>query len=163
MIHSESLPQDYSIRTLNAGELNILRRLFSYNDIEAMVSENARAIEGGIIDIFGLFHNGTIIGELHVKYESDDEREAVKGRRAYLFAFRVHEDFQNLGLGKCLLRNVIKQLTAMGYSELTIGVEDDNPRAAHIYFSFGFTELVARKLEEYQGDSYEYNLYLRHI
>ncbi len=157
------MSQNYDIRTLNTNELNILSRLFDYNDIDEMISENARAIESGIKDIFGLFHDGIIIGELHVKYESDDKREAVRGRRAYLYAFRVHEDFQNRGFGKYLLRNVIELLTAKGYSEFTIGVEDDNARAAHIYSVFGFTELVARKSEEYQGDSYEYNLYLKRM
>ncbi len=163
MIHSAGLSRDYLIRALSVGELNILDRLFDYNDIDEMISENARSIESGITDIFGLFHAGMIIGELHVKYESEDEREAVRDRRAYLNAFRIHEDHQNRGLGKYLLRNVIELLATKGYSEFTIGVEDDNARAAHIYSDFGFTELVARKSEEYQGDSYEYNLYLKRV
>lgn len=33
--------------------------------------------------------------------------------------------------------------------------------AIHMYQSMGFTEVIARKYEEYQGDGYEYNLYLR--
>ncbi len=48
-----------------------------------------------------------------------------------------------------------------GYSEFTIGVEDDNETAVHIYSKLGFTQLVGKISEEYQGDSYEYGLYLR--
>lgn len=50
---------------------------------------------------------------------------------------------------------------AKGYSEFTIGVEDDNETAVHIYSKLGFTQLVGKISEEYQGDSYEYGLYLR--
>lgn len=74
----------------------------------------------------------------------------------------LHEDFQSRGLGKYLLENVINYLEEKGYSEFTIGVEDDNERAIHIYKKLGFDEIIARKREEYQGDAYEYNLYLRH-
>ena len=107
-----------------------------------------------------MFDNDRPIGELHAVYESDDER-AVKKKRAYLFAFRIHEDYQGRGYDKQLFHNVINTLTKHGYTEFTVGVEDDNARAKRIYDSFGFTELFARKYEYYQGDGYEYGLYLR--
>ena len=152
---------NYMVRPLWVTELVMLTGLFDYNDVDAMLAENAREMEAGRVEIFGLFQEYRLIGELHVKYESEDEREAIRDRRAYLFAFRVHEDFQNLGIGKYLLRSVVNVLTAKGYKELTVGVEDDNARAIHMYQSMGFTEVIARKYEEYQGDGYEYNLYLR--
>ena len=39
-------------------------------------------------------------------------------------------------------------------------IEDENLRALHMYQALGFNELILRKQEEYQGDVYEYNLYL---
>lgn len=48
----------------------------------------------------------------------------------------------------------------MWYCEFTVGVEDDNFRAMHMYRALGFNEFVLRKQEEYQGDWYEYDLYL---
>ena len=68
---------------------------------------------------------------------------------------------QSKGLGKTLLRSVIAELSRRGYFEFTIGVEDDNDRAKHIYSDFGFAVKIARKYEEYQGDDYEYDLYLK--
>lgn len=68
-----------------------------------------------------------------------------------------------MGLGKLLMKTVLGALAAEGYSEFTIGVEDDNDRALHIYKSFGFSGIIARKYEEYQGDEYEYNLYLKRL
>ena len=148
------------IRPITISELPILTQLFDYNDPIKMIEQNERDINNGTIDIFVMFDNDRPIGELHVAYESDDER-AVKGKKAYLFAFRIHEDYQGQGYGKRLLQSVIDSLTEQGYSEFTVGVEDDNAREKHIYDSFGFTELFARKYEEYQGDGYEYGLYLR--
>lgn len=98
---------------------------------------------------------------MHAAYFHDDERFAVRNRRAYLFAFRVHKDHRGKGCGQLLLNSVIAMLGKRGYSEFTIGVEDDNETALHIYSKLGFTRLIGRMSEEYQGDEYEYGLYLR--
>lgn len=152
---------DLTVKKLTPEELPLLTELFDYNDIGGMISENTLGIKGGVIDIFALFDGERIIGELHVKYESEDILEAVRGKRAYLSAFRIHEELQSKGLGKFLLGSVIDTLSDDGYTEFTIGVEDDNARARHIYGAFGFSQIIARKYEEYQGDRYEYDLYLK--
>lgn len=152
---------DYVIRTLQISELPLLCGLFDYNDTNDMLIQNTERIQSGEYEIFGLFSGNELIGELHAKYKSDDACEAVPNKRAYLSAFRIRGDMQGGGLGKMLLQNVIAELSKRGYYEFTIGVEDDNDRAKHIYDSFGFTVNIARKYEEYQGDGYEYNLYLK--
>ena len=58
---------------------------------------------------------------------------------------------------------VLQMLRNNGYYEFTVGVEDDNPRAIHMYQAMGFDKFLLRKQEEYQGDVYEYNLYLKKI
>ena len=113
------------IRPLTAAELPILTQLFDYNDPTEMIKQNELDMKGGDIDIFVMFDDDRPIGELHTAYESDDKR-AVKGKRAYLFAFRIHEDYQGRGYGKQLLQSVIETLNEKGYTEFTVGVEDDN-------------------------------------
>lgn len=142
-------------------ELDILTKLYDYNDVEQMLLENAENIRNGSIDIFLLYDKDTAVGELHVMYESDDENFAVRGRRAYLFAFRVRQELQNKGYGTYLLKEVLSILEENGYCEFTVGVEDDNLRAKHIYQALGFDEFLLRNQEEYQGDFYEYDLYLK--
>ncbi|MDE6746241.1 MAG: GNAT family N-acetyltransferase [Oscillospiraceae bacterium] len=154
---------DYTVRKITVSELPRLTELFDYNDIDAMLAENTSLIQNRIMDIFILLEGEKLIGELHVGYESEDRLEAVKGVRAYLSAYRVHKDFQGMGLGKFLMKSVLDTLAAEGYSEFTVGVEDDNDRALHIYKEFGFSQVIARKYEEYQGDGYEYNLYLKRL
>ncbi len=152
---------ELTIRPMTASELSALTALFNYNDVPAMIAENTRLIESGAFSIYLLFEDGELIGELHVTWRSNDSLAAVDGQRAYLSAYRIREDRQGLGYGQVLLRGVIEAIEARGYREITIGVEDDNLRAKHLYAKFGFTEFVERRSESYQGDSYEYDLLLR--
>ncbi len=149
------------IKKLAVQDLYVLTELFDYNNVEQMIDECTRNIQNGVIDIFVLYDENTLVGELRVRYQSDDESYAIRGRRAYMYAFRVREGFRNKGYGTYLLKSVLSELGANGYSEFTVGVEDDNLRAIHMYQALGFTELLLRKQEEYQGDTYEYNLYLK--
>ena len=152
---------DLAIRPMTASELSALTALFDYNDVPAMIAENTRLIESGAFSIYLLFEDGELIGEIHVTWRSDDPLAAIDGQRAYLSAYRILEERQGLGYGQYLLSGVIDAIEARGYREITIGVEDDNLRAKHLYRKFGFTEFVARRSESYQGDSYEYALLLR--
>ena len=149
------------IEKLKTDNVSALTALFDYNDVDDMIARCTNEIQNGIRDIFVLYDNGALVGELHAKYESEDRNYAVRGRRAYLFAFRVREGLQNRGYGTYLLGEVISALKSDGYSEFTVGVEDDNTRALHMYQAMGFDEFVLRAKEEYQGDEYEYNLYLK--
>ena len=125
------------------------------------MSKTQKNLKTGLLIFFGLFDGDKIIGELRVKYISDDNRFAEKGKRVYLYAFRIHKKYQGKGLGNFLLENVLTILTENGYSEFTVGVEDDNARARYMYEKNGFTEPIARIKESYQGDSYEYDLLLK--
>lgn len=150
-----------SIRKLKIEELGLLTQLFEYNDITNMIAENTKNMNRGITDIFCAFQDDKLIGELHVNYESEDTLSAEKGKRAYLYAFRVHKDYQGNGIGTLLLNGVIEILDNAGYKEFTVGVEDTNTRARHMYMKHGFITRVARKKECYQGDEYEYDLLLK--
>lgn len=148
-----------SIRILKANELNILTELFTYNDVSEMITYNTKKIENGEIDVFCLYFEERLIGELRAAYTHKDSRFAIMGKKAYLYALRIHKDFRGNGYGKYLLDKVINNLYQKGYKEYTIGVEEDNKPALHLYSKFGFSELVATIDEEYQGDSYTYSLY----
>ena len=151
------------VRKLKVSEIPKLIELFKYKDVNEMIVENTKEIENGVIDIFGLFDGDKIIGELRAKYISDDKRLAEKNKRAYLYAFRIHQKHQGKGLGNFLLEKVLESLEESGYGEITVGVEDDNLRARYMYEKHGFTETIARIKESYQGDSYEYDLLLKRI
>lgn len=161
MFESVKQAKIMSVRKLRITELSLLTYLFKYKDVNKMIAENTKDIENGVIDIFALFDSDKIIGELRVKYISDDNRFAEKGKRAYLYAFRIHQKYQGKGYGNFFLENVLAILQQSGYNEFTVGVEDDNARARYMYEKNGFTESIARIKESYQGDSYEYDLLLK--
>lgn len=152
---------DLCVRALSVNELTLLPKLFRYKDIKKMIKENTENIQNSTVEIFGLFINGRLIGEIRAKYKSSDVQEAVYGKRVYLFAFRIHKKFQGKGYGTYLLQSVLNILLNRGYYEFTVGVEDDNIRAKHIYSNFGFDKIICRKYEEYEGYKYQYNLYLK--
>lgn len=92
----------YTVRKIIINELPKLTELFDYNDIDKMIAENASRIKNSLGDIFIILDGEKLIGELHVSYESKDKLEAVRGVRAYLYAYRIHKNFQGMGLGNCL-------------------------------------------------------------
>ena len=161
MFESSTQVEKISVRKLKSTELSLLSTLFKYNDFNKMIAENTKNIINGTIDIFALFCNDKLIGELRVKYICEDIRFAEEGKRAYLYAFRIHKKHQGKGFGKHLLEKVLDILQENGYNEFTVGVEDDNAKARYIYEKYRFTEPIARIKESYQGDSYEYDLLLK--
>lgn len=153
--------KNYTIRKMKVEELHTLVQLFKYNDVDAMIIDNTKAILNNEESIYVLYVDNRLIGELHIKYESEDALVAIHNQRAYLFAYRILKTYQGKGWGKLLLTTVINMLEKEGYKEFTVGVEDDNLRARYLYETCGFTEVIERKQESYQGDSYEYDLLLK--
>lgn len=151
------------IKQLTVDDLWVLPLLFDYNDVPGMLTACTKDIQQERIAIFVLYRENVPIGELRVKYQSEEPEFAQPGRRAYLYAFRILPEHQGKGYGKFLLQQVLTQLREQGYTEFTVGVEDNNLLALHIYQSFGFREVILRKQEEYQGDYYAYNLYLMRL
>jgi ribosomal protein S18 acetylase RimI-like enzyme len=58
-----------------------------------------------------------------------------------------------------LIYYCINILSNNGYTEFTIGVEDDNEKAKHIYFKYGFTEAIGKGYGD-EFDQSSYTLYL---
>lgn len=149
-----------TIRTAETVDLPRLTALFDYNDVPAMIADHTRRIESWEFSIFLLLEEEALIGELHVTW-CGDPPAVMNGQRAYLSAFRIRSDHQGQGLGQMLLHEVLRCIAARGYIEASIGVEDDNAVARHIYARHGFTAWLARCSECYQGDCYEYDLYMK--
>lgn len=107
--------------------------------------------------------NNIFIGELTVSYVSHDlASEAIPGQRVYLQAFRLNEKYQGAGLGQQLIQFALSDLEQQGYTEFTIGVEESNKCARHIYFKFGFTEAVGKGCGD-EFDPNDYTLYMRSV
>ena len=71
-------------------------------------------------------------------------------------ALRIDKKLHNRGYGQFLINEVEGVIKYKGYKEITIGVEDDNLNAKHIYNKLGFTNFVCRQPgEKYAPDGYD--------
>lgn len=92
--------------------------------------------------------NGEFIGEGALVLDTSDPDYTVSGKRVYVSRMIVKKDYRNRGIGSEILRFLIDKAKAMGYSEMTIGVDKDNTNALHLYRKFGFTEVLFDGVDE---------------
>ena len=155
--------EHFSYRKITSDEFFKLKPLFP--DTEEMWQKYSairlKLFEEKETDIYVIEHGGEFIGEVSVNYSSHTlPAETVPNVRAYFEAFRVSDKHQNKGLGQKLMGFAIEDLKKKGYSEFTIGVEEDNEVAKHIYFKLGFTEVVGYGHGN-EFDPCDYTLYLK--
>lgn len=154
---------DYIYRRINKEEFSKLRRLFPDTDMmwEKFKNKRLKQFDESDIDIYVIEKDNIFVGEISVNYSSHDlESETIPNVRVYLEAFRLDKEYQGKGLGQKLIEYTIADLESRGYEEFTIGVEEDNNIAKHIYFKYGFTEAI----DKGHGNEYDpcdYTLYIK--
>ncbi len=152
-------------RKITKDEFDKLYDLFPDNETMWLKYRDMRLREFAQkqIDVYVIELNNTFIGELTINYISHDlMSEAIPNQRVYLQAFRLNKKYQGLGLGQKLIHFALSDLEKQGYTEFTVGVEEDNEKAKHIYFKFGFTEAIDRGYGD-EFDPSDYTLYIRRI
>lgn len=81
---------------------------------------------------------GEIIGQAFVMLISS-ERDAADGEsRAYVFAFRVKQQWRNKGIGTHLMHFIEDDLDRRGFKFVTLNVAKDNPNALRLYQRLGY-------------------------
>ncbi len=156
---------EYKFKKILPKEFNKLFNLFPDSEDLWLKYRQKRLMEfkNKEIDTYVIEYNNNFIGEITVNYVCHDlQTEAIQNQRVYLEAFRLDKKYQEKGLGQKLLKYVLDDLENCGYTEFTIGVEENNEIAKHIYFKFGFTE----KIDIGHGDEFDptdYILYMRKI
>lgn len=154
---------NYVFRKITKDEFDKLHDLFPDSEQMWLKFRDIRwkEFDNKEIDIYVIERNSAFIGELTIHYISRDlASEAIPNQRVYLQTFRLDEKYQGIGLGQKLIQFALTDLEQKGYTEFTIGVEEDNERAKHIYFKFGFTEAIDKGLGD-EFDPSDYTLYLR--
>lgn len=154
---------EYIFKKISSDEFNKLKPLFPDTEEKWIKYKNQRLkqFEEKDIDVYAIEHCSEFIGEVTAIYSNHSlPTETIPHIRAYFEAFRVDGRYHNKGLGQGLMKFALDDLKKQGYSEFTIGVEEDNAAAKHIYEKLGFTEAI----DYGHGDEYDvsdYTLYLR--
>ena len=151
-----------NIRKLNADEINKVSHLYDEPENPLFMENRREKILAGIQDIYVLENENDIIGEVTIIYNDTHEEFTIEGKRVYMEALRIEESSQGKGYGQYFINSVIENIRNQGYKEITIGVEDDNISAKHIYSKLGFTDYVRRE----PGDKYSpegYDVWLKKL
>jgi ribosomal protein S18 acetylase RimI-like enzyme len=151
----------YNIKKGNIYEFDKLNNLWNWNNHLDIKEEVIGRIKNNEEDYFVIEKDGEFIGEFHGILKAEDEAKTIINKRVYLSAFRIHKDYQGQGLGTLLFKYILDYYENKGYTEFTIGVEDDNEIAKHIYKKFGFNKVIRRCGEKIGNKEYEYNLLLK--
>jgi len=100
-----------------------------------------------MIEFWTIEHvSNKLIGELYIFWDSEDKDEADGINRAYLCALRVHKDFQGKGLSSQLMSTVLNRVKENGFSEVTIGIDNDHYEKLHaMYTAWGFDDFIKKQ------------------
>lgn len=104
-------------------------------------SEN---IHSGNAEFWTIEKDSHLIGELYFFKRLSDADFANGKRRGYLCAFRIAKEHRGLGYGTKLLMHVLEHADALGFAEITIGVEETEPANLRLYNRLGFTRQIKR-------------------
>jgi N-acetylglutamate synthase-like GNAT family acetyltransferase len=108
-------------------------------DLLLLADEEVQAIEKYIhqSDIYVFEQIDKIVG-VYVLYPIDEHTAEIK-------AIALNESFQNLGIGKCMLKDAAIKATAKGFKELVIGTPSVAQKQLAIYQKAGFEQYDIKK------------------
>lgn len=98
----------------------------------------------GVLQRWLVFDDGIIRGVM----EQGEPDDAGFPESAQLFSFFVDPFFQQMGYGRQMMEQFIREASAAGYKQLLLWVLEKNDRARRFYENAGFFPDGGRKLEE---------------
>ena len=104
---------------------------------EEQVRENLARCEQGPKKILMILFQETVIGEMN--YDVRDAHTAEIGIKI------CEKEYQNRGLGRTVLRMLLRELFSMGYEKIVLDTNLKNQRAQHVYELLGFQKLRVRE------------------
>jgi ribosomal protein S18 acetylase RimI-like enzyme len=112
------------------GEYTKFRRMYAslYRDAQA-----GRALMWMIET-----QTGEMVGQAFVLLRSGETAAADGERRAYVFSFRIKDEYRNQGVGTYLMGFVQEDLRERGYKFVTLNVAKDNLDALRLYKRLGY-------------------------
>ena len=89
--------------------------------------------------------DGRLVGEGALVYENDDPDYTIPNYRIYLSRLIVDAGYRNQGIGAKIVNHLVEIAKEQGFKEVSIGVDEDNYPARHLYEKkMGFTTVLSR-------------------
>lgn len=112
------------------GEYRHFRRLYieTYN----------RVVNGSAVMWIVVIPGNKIIGQMFVQLRSSNTELADGRDRAYMFGFRMRDEFRSCGIGTSLLEYVEQDLVERDFTFMCLNVAQTNERALALYQRCGY-------------------------
>lgn len=112
--------------------------------------------------------NGEMITEANATISTDDVHtqnidKIMNEKTAYLSAFVTKENFRGKGYFSKLYRFMEEELKKMDFEYLTLGVESDDAQNKARYYNWGYTKLIYKGTEEFDGMKIDVEYYTKKI
>lgn len=99
-----------------------------------------------------------IIGQVFIQFMCDRPELADGFERAYLYSFRVREEYRSQGIGSLMMDVVEEDLRARDFRSVTLNVARDNPRARQLYTRRGYRVIAPEPgIWSYQDENGEWH------
>lgn len=82
------------------------------------------------------------IAEISLVKEMNDADYTIPNRRVYISHLVVRPEYRRQGIGKALVDFITEKAKALGYSEMSVGVDLDNYPALKLYIETGFNKAL---------------------
>ncbi len=112
------------------------------------VIKDLRKVEEGSRIIYGAKSEEGIVGTAQLVFKDDKEYYADGTARAHIHHTRIAERLRGQGIGTMLMEVVEKEARRRGFTEMTLGVEEDNKKATQFYQHLGYKEFMREKGDE---------------
>ncbi len=135
--HRLHLGIDCIVRSVRADDLPRLEWFGTYAHFRRLEEDNYRDVETG--SKLWLVAEANRFPVAHLKINLRVEDPLRGNPRGYIFALRVFDPFQGLGIGTGLIEAAESVLRARGFRYVSIAVGKDNPRARRLYERLDYT------------------------
>lgn len=137
--------RDNMIELLTNNEIKKTYMLPDFESEEQAEKLFLRLKEGSLADKVyqvGIYLNGMLIG-----FANEVEREDDKIELGYM----IHPEHHNQGYGTEMLKAMIEEMFARGFSEVIAGAFEENPASLRVMEKSGMTKLDKTDEIEYRG------------
>lgn len=146
-IEDDRTYSNFSIRQVTRADLPKLEwdgEYWKFRDMFADLYRNTQAGRTLMWVVARQRPGEELIGQAFVMLKSS-ERDAADGEsRAYVFSFRVKDQWRNQGMGTFLMNYVEEDLRRRGFEYVTLNVAKENLAAQRLYQRLGYQVVGSR-------------------
>lgn len=129
------------------GNIRIIKSSLSdfsryYCDSKYMKEEFEKLVDKKILIPFLVLSGNRLIGKVHFVTKLNDLQVADGNQIGYMCNLFVKKSFRNNGIGTMLVDAVKDYAKSIGFTKLTIGVEEDNSKNMYLYNKLGFSNKI---------------------